>query len=406
MLVCVVFATTPTSAQAQGLRLRGDAFAQTPSPVGLVVLRGEDRLKPWIDAETVTWLGVGDATAAPIARGAGGVSGVDGLTGDVLTLSVRMRDVSSGSELRAGRMIVTMGAVRPLHLDGARGLARFSSGTVVEAFGGVPVVPRFGYKTFDWAAGGRVAQSIRDVVVIGGSYQQRRVDSTRPADEEVGVDAAFTPTAWLTAAGRGSFDLLTYGVTDALGSISVQKQDARLELFTTHRSPGRLLPSTSLFSVLGDFAATSSGATARYRAFPRLELMGTGSAQVQGGDWGGQGAGRVTLAFDDAFDGSAGLELRRVYVGNARWAGARAVISVPVRQRWRLGTELELVRPEPKETDTRDRGELWPWALASVAYRFTSGWDVAGAVEASGGPEERRSVAGLARVSWAWERRK
>lgn len=356
---------------------------------------------PWVDAETVTWLGIGDASSAPIARGAGGVTGINGPTGDVLTLSVRMRDVASGSELRAGRLLVSMGAVRPVHVDGARGLARLPTGSSFEAFGGIPVVPRFGYRTFDWVAGGRIAQAYRDVFVVGGSYQQRR-SADRPADEEVGVDAAFTPSARVTAAGRASFDLLTYGLTDALLSVSTQRKDWRIEGFTTHRSPGRLLPSTSLFSVLGDFASTSTGATVRWRAFPRLELMGTGSAQVQGGDWGGQGLGRATLALDDDWAGSAALELRRVYVGTARWSGARAVLSVPVASRWRIGTELELVRPEPKPEDTRDRGALWPWALASVGYRFTSGWDVAAAIEASGGPEDRRSTAALARVSWAW----
>jgi hypothetical protein len=400
VLASAVVMTSAGFARAQGLRLRGDAFAQTPSPVGLVVLRGEDRRKPWIDAETVTWIG-GGGEAGPIARSAGGVSAPDGITGDVLTLSVRMRDVTTGSEVRAGRMLVTMGAVRPLHLDGARGLARLPSGTVFEAFGGVPVVPRFGYRTFDWAGGGRVAQAFRDALVIGGSYQQRRTDG-RPADEELGLDAAFTPSSSITAAGRASYDLVNVGLTDALGSVSYQRTAVRIEAFTTHRTPGRLLPSTSLFSVLGDFAATASGATVRWRAFPRLELVASGSAQVQGAEWGGQGLGRATLGLDDAFDGTAGLEVRRIDVGSARWNGARVVLSLPLRPRWRVGTEIELVRPEPRTADTRDRGELWPWALASVAYRFTSGWDVAAAVEASGGPEDRRSAAALARLSWAW----
>ena len=94
-------------------------------------------------------------------------------------------------------------------------------------------------------------------------------------------------------------DFFADGLTDALISVSGQSADVRVEGFTTHRSPGRLLPSTSLFSVLGDFAATTFGTTVRYRAFPRLELVGTGSAQLQGGAVGGQGLGRATLALDD-----------------------------------------------------------------------------------------------------------
>lgn len=381
------------------MRLRGDAFAQTPSPVGLVVLRGEDRRSPWVDAETVTWLG-----ARPSASlGEGSTEA----TGDVLTLSVRMRDVASGSEVRAGRLLVTMGAVRPLHLDGARGLARLPTGTVVEAFAGVPVVPRFGWTSFDWAAGGRVAQVVRDVFVIGGAYQQRRT-AGRPADEEVGLDAAFTPSARVTAAARASFDLLSYGITDALASVSTQttpsmrEGSVRVEAFTTHRSPGRLLPSTSLFSVLGDFASTTTGATVRWRAFPRLDLVGTGGAQVQGSEWGGQGTGRAVLALDDDGDAHVALEVRRVDIRDARWNGVRGIAYVPLSPAVRLGAELELVRPEPRSSDTRDRDAIWPWALGSIAWRVASAWDLAAAVEASSGPDGMRRTLALVRASWAW----
>lgn len=235
---------------------------------------------------------------------------------------------------------------------------------------------------------------------MGASYLQRRRDG-RPADEEAGADVAFTPAPWLTAAGRAAFDLVTRGPTDALASVSAQSKDTRLEVFTTHRSPGRLLPSTSLFSVLGDFAATSVGTTVRWRAAPRLELMATGSGQTQGDEVGGQGLGRATLALDDEWAGSIGLEARRVDFAGARWTGARAIASLPLAARFRVATELELVRPD----DPRGRGALWPWALGAVSYRADSGWDAAIAVEASAGPEYRSSTHVLARLSYAFDRR-
>lgn len=371
---------------AEPLRLRGDALAQTQtrSPVGLLVLRGEDKLRPWLDAETVTWLGVTDSPAG---------------TGDVLTLSVRLRDVASGSEMRAGRMLVSMGAVRPLQIDGARGLVRAFGGTTVEAFGGFPVVPRFAYRTFDWAVGGRAGQQIGDAATFGASYLHRRSDG-RPADEEAGADFAYTPSRAFTLASRGAVDLVTHGVTDALVSASVQSKDLRTEIFTTHRSPGRLLPSTSLFSVLGDYAATSFGGTLRWRAFPRLELLATGSGQIQDVEIGGQGTARATLALDDEWAGSLGLEARRVDFGHARWTGARAIASVPLRWHLRVATELELVRPD----DPRGRGDLWPWALGALSWRSETGWETAAAVEGSSGPENRSEVHVLARLSYAFER--
>ncbi len=375
---------SPRLVGAQPLRLRGDALVQTRSPVGLLVLRGEDRLRPWLDAEAVTWLGI---TNTPDA------------TGDVVTLSVRARHARSGSELRLGRMIVSMGAVRPLHLDGARGLVRVFGGTTLEAFGGFPVQRRFDYRAFDWAAGGRVGQSVGDRAQIGASYLLRRTDDRR-SDEEAGADMALTPAPWLTAAGRVAFDLVTPGPTDALGSVSAQKRDVRVELLVTHRSPGRLLPSTSLFSMLGDYAATSVGSTLRWRAFPRLELVATGSAQAQGGEVGGQGLGRATLALDDGWAGTLGVEVRRVDFGSARWTGARAMLSLPVSARLRVATELELVRPD----EPGDRGALWPWALGALGYRPVPGWEVAAGVEASSGPTYRAETHALARLSYAFER--
>lgn len=384
------------TARADPLRLRGDALVQTRSPVGLLVLRGEDRLRPWLDVETVTWLGASGGTE-PLSP-----------TGDVLTLSVRTRDMKTGSELRAGRMVVTMGAVRPVHVDGMRGLARIFGGTTVEAFGGVPVIRLDqggwgGAKDFDWTAGGRFGQAIGDVAAFGGSYAVRKRGAAT-SDEEVGADVAFTPSPWFTAAARGAFDVVTRGPTDMLASISAQKKDMRAEAFMTHRSPGRLLPSTSLFSVLGDFAATSTGATLRWRAFPRLELVATGSVQAQGGDVGGQGLGRATLALDDEWAGSIGLEARRVDFNGARWTGARAILSLPIDGAFRVATELELVRPDQDQARNTRRGSLWPWALAAIAWTSRTGWEIATAVEASSGPEYKESLNALARVSYSFGR--
>lgn len=382
-------------AHAQALRLRGDALVQTRSPVGLMMLQGEDRLRPWLDAEAMTWLGVTDAANGAPGPGAGSL----GPAGDVVTVSVRARDVRTGSELRVGRMVVSMGAVRPLHVDGARGLVRVFGGTTAEAFGGMLVQRGFAYPTVDWATGGRLGQSLGDRAQVGVSYLQRRSDGDR-SDEEFGADLAFTPTPWLTAASRAAFDVASKGPTDALVSVSAQREEARVEAFMTHRSPGRLLPSTSLFSALGDFAATTAGGTLRWRAFPRLELLGTAAAQTQAGDVGGQGTGRATLALDDAWAGTVGLEARRVQLGAARWTGARALVALPVSERFRVAAELELVRPD----EPRGRGALWPWVLGAVGYRPSAAWDLALGVEASSGPTYRVETHALARASYSFER--
>ena len=99
--------------------------------------------------------------------------------------------------------------------------------------------------------------------------------------------------------------------------------------------------------------------------------------------------------------GSLGFEARRVDFHGRRWTGARATLSLPLDEAFRIAAEIELVRPD----DPRGRGALWPWALGAVAWTSPGGWEIATALEASSGPELRESLHALARVSYAFERR-
>jgi hypothetical protein len=235
-------------AWAQPLRLRADALAETQSPTGLVVLQGQDTARPWVDAEALVWAG-----SKP------------GLTGDVLVLTMRVREPHGYGELRAGRFVLATGAVHPVQLDGAEAIGRAPWGSTIETFGGLPVVPRFGSRSYDWLAGGRVAQSIASQLTLGVSYVQRR-EGGEIYNEELGADLAAAPVRWLDLAARGSYDVTSPGLAEALASLAARVSDWRLELFASQRSPGRLLPATSLFSVLGDFPSQMVGGTIRWKA--------------------------------------------------------------------------------------------------------------------------------------------
>jgi len=371
-------------ARAEPLRLRGDALAQTRSPVGLLVLRGEDRARPWLDAEAVAWLGVRDNPD---------------VTGDVQTLTVRVRAPRGLGEVRAGRFLLATGAIRPLHLDGARGLVRAPFGTSAELFAGTPVVQRFQVRALDVATGGRVAQAIGDWMTVGVSYLWRQREGRR-VDEEIGPDLALSPVRGVDVAARMAMDLLQRGPSDALASIGVRpSEDVRLEAFLTHRSPSRMLPATSLFTVLGDVPSTTGGGTARWRAAPRLELLATGAVVRASEALGGTATGRATLALDDDWAGSVGVEVRRQALAASRWTGARVLAMVPLPARFWVSGELEIVRPD----QPRGGSELWPWALASLSYRSAAGWDLAAGVEVAG-RDPRGEVHALLRASYAFER--
>jgi hypothetical protein len=319
-------------------------------------------------------------------------------TGDVLTLVVRARDVEGRGEARAGRFLVATGAVRPLHIDGASGIARTPWGTSLEAFGGVPVVARFGERDYDWAVGGRLAQTVADRATLGFAYLQRR-DRGRLSDEEVGGDLAVIPIRGIELASRAAYDLVSPGLTDALASVGFRTTDFRVELFGTRRSPSRLLPATSLFSVLGDIPSTRAGTTIRWLAAPRLDLLATAATTIIDDRVGGDGTLRATLRTNEEGTGSIGLELRRQAVPSAQWSGIRAIGTAPILPRLAVAAEVEVARAD----NPAGRGDIWPWALVALTWRATRSWDFAAAAEGASTATARSELTALLRASYAWD---
>jgi hypothetical protein len=372
--------SAPSEAQ---LRLRGDAIAdtqsETQSPTGLVVLQGEDKLHPWLDVEGLVWAGTKPS-----------------LTGDVLVLALHLREPHGYGELRVGRFVVATGAIFPVQLDGAEALGRAPWGSTVEVFGGAPVVPRFGPRAYDWLTGVRVAQHVATTVTMGVSYVQRREDGDI-SNEEIGADVAVAPLRWLDIAAKGAYDLTSPGIADGRVSAAARVDAFRVELFASEQSPGRLLPATSLFSVLGDLASQTVGATVRWRAAPRLDLLASGAGQDVAGGLGGNGWLRATLRLDDRGAGSLGLEVRRVDVPGTQWTGVRAIGAVPLGKGFRYSSEIEIVVPDNPD----GRGVAWPWGLSALSWRSPSGWEVAGALEASSTPQQRYEADALVRLTYA-----
>jgi hypothetical protein len=266
----------------------------------------------------------------------------------------------------------------------------------VEAFGGLPVVPRFATRSYDWLVGGRVAQRIANTATLGVSYVQRREDG-EIANEEVGADLSAAPARWLDLAALGSYDVTSPGLAEARASAAARKGDWRFELFGSQLSPGRLLPATSLFSVLGDLPSLTIGATVRWRAAPRLDLLASGAGQDVAAGVGGNGWLRATLKLDDRGAASLGLEVRRTDIPGAEWTGVRAIGALPLGKGFRYSSEIEIVVPD----DPDGRGAAWPWGLSALTWRSPDGWELAGAVEASSTPQQRYEADALVRLSYA-----
>jgi hypothetical protein len=370
-------ALVATKGGAEPLRLRADALAETRAPAGLVVLQGQDRQYPWVDAEALVWAGARtDATA------------------DVLVLTLKLRAPRGWGDLRLGRFVVSTGAIRPMPIDGVWAVGRAPFGLSAEAFTGLPVVPRLAMTVSDQASGGRLAQTITSRATLGVSYVEQRTHG-RLDNQEMGADLAMIPASFLDIAARGAYDLVSQGVADANVSGATRFGAFRVELFGTHRSPSRLLPATSLFSVLGDFPSQVLGGTIRWAAAPRLDLLLTGGGQDIGGELGGYVTARGTLRLDDRGAGNIGLELRRQDVPSSQWTGVRVTASEPLGQYLRVSTEIEVAAPDAPGNG----GKAWPWVLGALAWRPGKGWEAAGAIEAGSTPRYSFEWNGLLRVA-------
>jgi hypothetical protein len=385
-MALAVVVVAPERAMADPYRLRVDAigYSQAPqSPVGLVVLQGEDRAHPWVDTEALVWGGNGSGNqTAPF---------------DVLTVLVRIHDPQNWFEVRIGRQFETAGALRPVHFDGAMGRVRAPTGTSLEAFSGLPVVPQFAYRSGDWVSGARVAQSLGRFTSVGVSYLEQS-DQGTVSFQEAGMDFAAAPLPWFDLVAHGVYDLIDPGLAEAGASLAARFGDLRPEIYATHRSPSRLLPATSLFSALGDTPAETLGGSMRWRMFPRLDLLPTLALRDTAGEAGVDGTLRLTLRLDDRGAGALSIEGRRQGSGPDPWTGGRLALRVPMAARVSASTELELVTPD----DARGRGSLWPWGLVALHWVPVAHWEVAGAVEAASTPTSAREVNALARLSWAW----
>lgn len=380
-LSVALLAFAPCAARADTYRLRADAFATATPPVGLFVLQGDAKQYPWLNAEALVWAGAGDRN------------------GDVLSVSVGLKAPRGMGEARIGRMLVATGAVRPVHLDGASVVARLPLGIWVEAFGGMPVEPAFGARSFDWVVGGRTHLRTSDRFSVGASYLHRR-DAGRIAFEELGLDGFYMPTRWLSISGLGALDLARTGLTDGRLSIAAFNKKGKLELYATHRSPSRLLPATSLFSALCDVPSESVTLAGFYRAAPRLDVYVTTSFDSLGGKIASRQTGRALLRLDDRGDGNLGLELRRQSVLDGSFTGVRTTARLPLPENLAASAELELVAPD----NPGARGSVWPWGLLALSYRPEGPWELAAAAEAGASPTAKASFGGLLRVSAHWDK--
>jgi hypothetical protein len=342
-----------------------------------------------------------------------GATAGDRSAGDVLVIALHARTPDGRASGTLGRFVASLGALRPVQVDGARGRVRLPYAIDVDAYAGIPVLPGLATaRTWDWVTGGRVARRVGDCGSLGVAYMQQRTDGEL-ATEEIGLDAGAALGKHDDLAGKLAYDLADPGLAEATLTASSRRGPIRGELYATYIAASHLLPATSLFTVLGDVPALRVGTSWTWRAAPRLDVAANlavrrsdgdaidGPASASVGEAGEVIAPaivlRSTLRLDDRGASAVGAELRRDGAGDAGWTGARASARLALPCALFASTELELAVPD------RDRGlgRVWPWALAALA-RTWGPWHAAVAVEARASPQDRSRVDVLAQLGRSW----
>lgn len=376
------FASSAVSvARAQHFGFAVDTWGQTYRPAGLVQVESRLKSYPWFNAEAQVWAG-----RSPLAEQG---------NGDVVVLTLRARDPLGRGEGTAGRFVLTSGAVRPVHLDGGHLKGQTPQGFALEAFGGVPVTPRFQARAYDWLVGGRASQRLARFGVLGASFVERR-DRGREVDQEVGGDLTLYLLHWLSAAARASYDLVSRGLSEVQGTASMGSSARRLELFGSLRNPSLILPATSLFSVLSNVPSAQAGVSGRMRVAPRLTLDALIAYRQAAEEFGirAQAGGRLWL--DDQGESALEGTVTRDGVEGAQWTGLRALAYRELFEAFRVSGEVELVIAD----EARQGARLWPWGRVSARYLLRETWVFSAGVEGNASPEFVRVVQALFRVGY------
>jgi hypothetical protein len=368
-------------AEADPIRLRADALSTTASPAGLLTLEADGSPGPGLSAEAVVWTG----------------SVADQARSDVLVIALGARTADGRASARVGRFVESLGALRPIHVDGVAGRVRLPWQLAIETYGGLPVAPGLATaRGWSWATGARIARNLGDAGSFGIAYTQQR-DDGRLASEELGLDAGAALGKRDDLGAKLAYDLANPGIAEAALTASHRSGALRTELYVSHRAASHLLPATSLFSVLGDVPAERAGAVATWKCAPRLDLVADLGARRVDRDIAPELVARARLRLDDRGASALTGELRRDGVGPDMWTGARGAARIALPYALAVTTELELVIPD------RDhgRGTVWPWGLAALAWDDGT-WQAAVAVEAAASPQDRHRLDVLGQLGRRW----
>jgi hypothetical protein len=371
-----------TSALAAAVVIGAPAIlhAQTVDATSLTILSGRQDPRDgvvhtvvpayeeiWISARDFDIPGV--AGTRIVVSGWGMVAGGDTMdgknaTGDLDLAFIEGRLFDKHLALRLGRQLVASGVARNLQLDGLDAVVRFPENIGLEAYGGVPVPPRFGYARGQAAVGARLYW--RPAAIFeGGVSVVHIIDDGEIDRQEAGADARVVIDQ-VTLTGLASFSIVEQRLSEAALRVLWQPQrNLELTLEGARTAPDLFVSRASIFSVFAEESRNEAGATLYYRPLSRLRLWGDGYVINDDTGTGGRGGLRASVALDGANATQLGLEGRVLALPDSRYVQGRV---------------FGLHRFLPEVTATLDCDVVWldpriNGQDLSLTFAGTVGWD-------------------------------
>jgi hypothetical protein len=197
----------------------------------------------------------------------------DRVTGDIDVAYVEGAFAGRRVRVRLGRQFLSDGAARGLQLDGGQASALLFRGMGVEAYGGVPVVPRFDYDKGNAITGGRVFYRLGFDAELSASVLYA-LEGGDVAREDVAFDAWWHVLPALTVGGDLQWSLVAARTEEAKALVQWQPlKDVQVTADAARTAPDLFLPRTSIFSVFSEERRDELGGELAVRIGPRLSAF-------------------------------------------------------------------------------------------------------------------------------------
>jgi hypothetical protein len=292
------------------------------------------------------------------------------LAGDFEVAFLQGRLLDRRLTLTLGRHVVTGGAARFTHLDGASADVRIAGGVGFAAYGGAPVIPRFAVARGDALYGGRLYWRGALSTEVGASYVQV-LDHGRTARQDAGLDARVKLMSGLYFGGFGLWSLAESRLAEVdVGPTWIINDDLQARLQYRRTAPDLFLPRSSIFSVFAETQRDEAGGDLSYQVNPYTGLFADYHSL-----WTGEGRGddatlRATFRSDPSSTAVLGGQARLLRIPANGFVEARLFGSYRPIDKLTVALDLDAYQFLQDINGTRTSFT----AALTGAYQFLPGW--------------------------------